>query len=203
MRTLAIDLGTRRIGLALSDEGGAWATPLDVLTVTDAAQAVAPIAAVIRREDVRRLVVGLPLNMDGTAGPAARAAVRWAAGLAAACQSAADASASPPLRGGSGDAGVNLPPRPDAPPGRGEPPQSEGLTDASTGSAIELVFVDERLSSFDAEQQLNDRKRAGEHLTRKRRKEQLDAVAAAGFLQSFLDGRLPAVDVDTEQMPRR
>jgi putative Holliday junction resolvase len=147
MRTLAIDLGARRIGLALSDAGGSWATPLEVLTVTDPAQAIGPILAVLKREDVRRVVVGLPLNMDGTTGPAARQAVQWAAGLAA--------SATP----------------------------------------VEVVFVDERLSSFDAEQRLNDRKRAGERLTRKRRKEQLDAVAAAGFLQSFLDGRLPAVDV--------
>ena len=151
MRTLAIDLGARRIGLAISDAGGAWATPADVLTVTDPAQAVAPVLAVVRREDVRRVVVGLPLNMDGTAGPMARQAVAWAAGLAASAGTA--------------------------------------------GLPVELVFVDERLSSFDAEQQLNDRKRAGERLTRKRRKEQLDAVAAAGFLQGFLDGRLPAVDV--------
>jgi len=40
MRTLAIDLGTRRIGLALSDEGGKFATPLDVLTVASADQAI-------------------------------------------------------------------------------------------------------------------------------------------------------------------
>ena len=151
MRTLAIDLGTRRIGLAISDAGGSWATPSDVLTVTDPVQAVAPILAVVKREDVRRLVVGLPLNMDGSAGPAARQAVQWATGVAASA--------------------------------------------ATAGTPIDLVFVDERLSSFDAEQRLNDRKRAGERLTRKRRKEQLDAVAAAGFLQAFLDGRLPAVDV--------
>ena len=151
MRTLAIDLGTRRIGLAISDAGGSWATPSDVLTVTDPAQAVAPILAVVKREDVRRLVVGLPLNMDGTAGPAARQAIQWATGVAASA--------------------------------------------ATSGAPVDLVFVDERLSSFAAEQQLNDRKRAGERLTRKRRKEQLDAVAAAGFLQAYLDGRLPAVDV--------
>jgi RNase H-fold protein (predicted Holliday junction resolvase) len=57
------------------------------------------------------------------------------------------------------------------------------------------VYVDERLSSFAAEQDLNDRKRGGERLTRKRRKEQLDALAAAGFLQAFLDGKLSPVDV--------
>jgi len=50
-----------------------------------------------------------------------------------------------------------------------------------------VVFVDKRPSSFDAEQQLIGRKRAGERLTRRRKKEQLDATAAAAFLQAFLD----------------
>jgi RNase H-fold protein (predicted Holliday junction resolvase) len=56
-----------------------------------------------------------------------------------------------------------------------------------------VIFVDERLSSFAAEQQLIDRKRAGERLTRKGKKQQLDALAAAGFLQAFLDGSLLAL----------
>ncbi|MEA2707538.1 MAG: putative pre6S rRNA nuclease, partial [Phycisphaerales bacterium] len=58
-----------------------------------------------------------------------------------------------------------------------------------------VVFVDERLSSFEAEQGLIERKRGGEKITRKRKKEQLDALAAAGFLQAFLDGKLQALDV--------
>jgi putative Holliday junction resolvase len=57
-----------------------------------------------------------------------------------------------------------------------------------------VLFVDERLSTFDAEQQLNARKRGGEKLTRKRRKEQQDALAAASFLQAFLDGKLQPID---------
>jgi putative Holliday junction resolvase len=59
-----------------------------------------------------------------------------------------------------------------------------------------LLFVDERLSSFQAEQQLAQRKRAGEHITRKQKKSRLDAHAAAGFLQAFLDGKLQPIDVD-------
>ena len=140
MRTLAIDFGARRIGLALSDAGGRFATPYDVLTVGAPERAVDPILKVIEKEGVERLVVGLPLNMDGSAGPAARKAVEWARALAERA---------------------------------GRP----------------VVFVDERLSSFDAEQQLIERKRAGEKLTRRRKKEQLDAIAAAGFLQEYLDGR--------------
>jgi putative Holliday junction resolvase len=147
VRTLAIDLGTRRIGLAMSDSGGKWATPHDVLFVTDPAQAIAPILQLMEKEDVRRVVIGLPLNMDGTVSPAARAAIAWAKSLTA------------------------------------------------TTRSVELIFVDERLSSFDADQQLNQRRQAGENLTRKRKKEKQDAVAAAGFLQGFLDGRLPAIDI--------
>jgi RNase H-fold protein (predicted Holliday junction resolvase) len=58
-----------------------------------------------------------------------------------------------------------------------------------------VVFVDERLSSFAAEQRLNERKRAGERMTRGGKKKQLDAVAAAMFLQEFLDGKLPSIEV--------
>ena len=145
MRTLAIDLGARRVGLALSDEGGRFATPYDVITVSAPDAAVAPIAEIVRREGVERLVVGLPLNMDDTVGDAARRTVRWAGQLAAAV-------------------------------------------------AKPVVFVDERLSSFAAEQKLADRKRGGERMTRADKKRRLDALAAAGFLQEFLDGRLPPID---------
>jgi putative Holliday junction resolvase len=147
MRTLAIDLGTRRVGLALSDEGGRFATPLEVLQITSPQQAIAQIIPIIHKEGVQRIVVGLPLNMDDSAGPAARSTVGWARELVSKCNA-------------------------------------------------KLVFVDERLSSFAAEQDLNDRKRAGEKLTRKRKKEQLDAIAAAGFLQAYLDGKLGAIPTD-------
>jgi putative Holliday junction resolvase len=62
-------------------------------------------------------------------------------------------------------------------------------------TAKPVLFLDERLSSFDAEQQLNERKRGGERLTRQRKKEQLDAIAAASFLQAYLDGTLAPYDV--------
>jgi len=154
MRTLAIDLGARRTGLALSDEGGRFATPLDVLQVTSPGQALDPIIDVIRKESVTRLVVGLPLNMDDSIGPAARATIKWA----------------------------------------------DELT-RRTGLAV--IFVDERLSSFAAEQRLADRKRGGEKMTRGQKKQMLDAHAAAGFLQEFLDGKLAPISetgtVDTAE----
>jgi putative Holliday junction resolvase len=146
MRTLAVDLGSRRVGLALSDEGGRFATPYEVLRVTSPEQAADAVIRIIEKEGVERLVVGLPLNMDDTVGPQARKAIEWGRALG-----------------------------------------------ARSGKAV--VFVDERLSSFDAEQQLIDRKRGGEKITRQRKKEQLDALAAASFLQAFLDGKLNSWDV--------
>src|SRR3982751_4720827 len=81
LRTLAIDLGPRRVGLALSDEGGRFATPYDVLVVTSPQQTTELVLKVVEKEGAERLVVGLPLNMDGSSGPAARAAVAWGRSL--------------------------------------------------------------------------------------------------------------------------
>ncbi len=60
---------------------------------------------------------------------------------------------------------------------------------------LPVVFVDERLSSFEAEQNLIAQKRLGAKISRQQKKRRLDAVAAAGILQGFLDGNLPAVQV--------
>ena len=75
MRALGVDLGTRRVGLALSDSDGRVATPLEVLERSGSeAQDHAAIAAVAAEREVEILVVGLPLSLDGSMGPAARAA---------------------------------------------------------------------------------------------------------------------------------
>ena len=75
VRALGVDLGTRRVGLALSDSGGLVATPLEVLERSGSeAQDHAAIAAVVTEREVEVVVVGLPLSLDGSMGPAARAA---------------------------------------------------------------------------------------------------------------------------------
>ena len=75
MRALGIDLGTRRVGLALSDSGGLLATPLEVLQRSGTeARDHAAIAAVVAELDVEVVVVGLPLSLDGSTGVAAQAA---------------------------------------------------------------------------------------------------------------------------------
>ncbi len=75
MRVLALDLGTKRIGVAVSDRSGTIATPLTVLTRSGrTADDHARIAALVAEEEAERVVVGLPLSLDGRSGPAARAA---------------------------------------------------------------------------------------------------------------------------------
>lgn len=77
MRVLGIDLGSKRVGVAISDRSGTIATPLCVLE-RGASQRIdhGEIARIVQEEDAVAVVVGLPLNMDGTAGKAADAALR-------------------------------------------------------------------------------------------------------------------------------
>ncbi|MGF1632882.1 MAG: Holliday junction resolvase RuvX [Phycisphaerae bacterium] len=146
MRLLAIDHGERRVGLAVCDPDGAFVFPLDVLHVTSDPQAVVAVAELVRTEQIEQLVVGLPLNMDGTLGAQARKVVGFG-------------------------------------------------TAAAAAAGVPVVYVDERLTSFEAEQGLIERKRAGEKLTRKRKKGMLDAHAAAAILRGYLAGDLQAVNV--------
>src|SRR5213078_2991721 len=118
-----------------------FATPHQVLEVSSADAAIPPILQLIKKENIQRIVLGLPLNMDDSLGPAAQKTIEWSRKL-------------------------------------------------SIQSHLPILLVDERLSSFEAEQQLTARKRAGEKLTRARKKRQLDALAAANLLQAFLDGKL-------------
>lgn len=82
MRAVGVDLGSKRIGLALSS--GTLATPYEVLQRTgDRRQDHRAIAALVAEAGAEVVVVGLPLSLDGSMGPAARAAVAEAAELAA------------------------------------------------------------------------------------------------------------------------
>jgi putative Holliday junction resolvase len=71
MRCLGIDYGTRRWGLAFGDDLGV-ATPLPALVEKDVARRWASLGAVVRIRGITDLVVGYPLNMDGTVGPKAK-----------------------------------------------------------------------------------------------------------------------------------
>ena len=75
MRYLAIDLGGKRTGLASGDDITGIVTPLEVVTAAKPEHRLQQIQRILDREGPDAIVVGLPLNMDGTEGPAA-AAVR-------------------------------------------------------------------------------------------------------------------------------
>ncbi|MGI8937179.1 MAG: Holliday junction resolvase RuvX [Iamia sp.] len=84
MRALGVDLGSKRIGLATCDAGGRLASPYDVIPASrDHAQVHRRLAAIVAEEEVEVVVVGYPLSLDGSRGPAARAAEVRASALAA------------------------------------------------------------------------------------------------------------------------
>jgi putative Holliday junction resolvase len=78
MRTLGIDHGERRVGLALSDEDGRIAHPHATLARRDPKELITAVAEVVTREGVQAIVVGLPLHLDGREGASARRARRFA-----------------------------------------------------------------------------------------------------------------------------
>ena len=75
-RLLALDLGTRRVGVAVSDELRLTVRPLTILERRSWKHLLSDVTKQIESFDVAGLVVGLPLNMDGSAGPAAAEARR-------------------------------------------------------------------------------------------------------------------------------
>ena len=81
MRALALDVGDRRVGVAVSDESGLVAAPLTVLRRASKVEDFARIARLAREQHVGTLVVGHPLNADGSAGSQAQRVARYAMAL--------------------------------------------------------------------------------------------------------------------------
>ena len=131
LRYLAVDYGEKRTGIAVCDQSETIATPIVVLQ--GQGSLAERIVKIIEEEHAQAILMGLPLNMDGTEGPMAKKVRNFAKHL-------------------------------------------------SEKAQLEVEFFDERLSSFDAEQKL-----AGLEITRKTKKKHLDAIAAASFLQGFID----------------
>ena len=143
-RLLGIDHGRRRIGVAVADTETGIAFERPAIRVagkgrpsaSPPAAAAAAVVEVAASEGARRVVVGLPRNMDGSEGPQAGEARAFGASLSA----------------------------------RG----------------LEVTFVDERLTSWEAEQRL------GRPRTRRARATgELDSAAARLILQDYLDARVP------------
>jgi putative Holliday junction resolvase len=82
MAIAAIDLGRRRIGVAVTDAAAIGAHPLGIVERRALKADLEAIAAMLRDRRVEVIVVGLPLNMDGSEGPAAHGARKFAASVA-------------------------------------------------------------------------------------------------------------------------
>jgi len=83
-RLLGIDLGERRIGLAIAEGDGASARPHSTLRrATDPDRDAAALAAVIATDRIGELIVGLPLEASGSEGPQAAITRAWASAMAA------------------------------------------------------------------------------------------------------------------------
>ena len=80
-RLIGLDPGSRTIGVALSDVGLSLASPYGTIKRGRLRDNAAEIVAIARKEGAGGLVVGLPLSMDGSVGPAAQSASDWALAL--------------------------------------------------------------------------------------------------------------------------
>lgn len=133
MRILALDHGTVRIGVAVSDELKMLAHPLEFIPADPFADFLVRLKEIIREKEVELILIGMPRNMNGSYGPAALKVQVFVA----------------------------------------------ALKDAVT---IPVKAWDERLTSVQANKILRDNKVRGD-----KRKEQVDKMAAAILLQSYLD----------------
>jgi len=132
-RLLGLDVGTKTIGMALSDATWMVATPVDTIRRTRFRDDVQRLLAEIERLEVGGIVVGLPVSLDGSEGPRAQGVRQFARNLL----------------------------------------QHRDLP---------LAFWDERLSTAAVEREM-----IAADLSRKRRAEIIDKVAAAYILQGLLD----------------
>ncbi len=82
-RLLGVDLGTRRIGLAVGDTANGSVMPLTTISRSDIERDARTISNIVREQRVDELVVGLPLNMDGTEGSQATQTREWALAITA------------------------------------------------------------------------------------------------------------------------
>ena len=134
MRTMALDVGEKRIGVALSDPSGILATPLTAIQRTSLKKDLGEVLRLATENEAGSILVGIPLSMDGVARQQAHRVQQFCEALA-------------------------------------------------LEADIPIMTRDERLSTVEAERRL----REGGAPAR-RRKEMVDAAAAAILLQSYLDG---------------
>ena len=81
MRHMALDVGDERIGVALSDESGLLATPLEIIRRVPGPASFLRLAEIVRERGVERIVVGLPLLPDGSEGEQVASTQAYVRGL--------------------------------------------------------------------------------------------------------------------------
>ena len=135
MRFVGLDVGTKRLGVALSDEMGWTAQPFAVIEGKSPGGMTAKLKTLMAAYSLDAVIIGLPLNMNGTEGPSAELARKLAECVEREMQ-------------------------------------------------VKVVLWDERLTTVAAERVLLE----GD-VRRKKRKENIDKIAAAMILQGWLDGR--------------
>ena len=81
-RLMALDVGTKTVGIATSDVLRSLATPLTTLNRGKLAADLATLAELVRKHEVKALVIGLPLNMDGSEGPRCQSVRQFATNIA-------------------------------------------------------------------------------------------------------------------------
>ena len=72
MRILSLDVGEKRIGVAMSDPLGILASPLTQINITGTKAAIEAILELVRQHEVERIIAGLPYSIDGSLGPQAQ-----------------------------------------------------------------------------------------------------------------------------------
>lgn len=133
MRLLGLDLGTKTLGLALSDTTGMVATPYKTVRYNNYDELMLELLKIIDEYNIKTLVLGLPKNMNNTVGP-------------------------------RGEETLNF----------------KELLEQELN--IEVVMQDERLSTVSAENVM-----IKADISRKKRKEKIDSLAATIILQTYLD----------------
>ena len=137
MRTLALDIGKRRIGVAVSDPLGMVARPVETVQSVSLNADVVRITEIARKLEAEKIVIGDPLHMSGDAGTMSNRAHKF------------------------GDV-------------------------LGTVSGLPIEYCDERLTTVEAQRILQEQR-----VPPKRARQQIDAVAAAVILQSYLNTLKP------------
>lgn len=137
MRIMGLDVGDKKIGVALSDSMGWTAQGYSVIERKNLKETLCKIKKIIEKNDVTQVVIGLPKNMNGSIGPQGEKILKFAEELG------------------------NI-----------------------INNNIEIKLWDERLTTIEAEKTLIEA-----DLSRKKRKQVVDKLAAVLILQNYLDSR--------------